>query len=107
MLEKVDSQKSHMQHRAFGPGPPTESSDSITQGPELEPLYIAHGGRGGRSLGLRLLTKGQAVLTSMRVQAVSTAHDAPLAPLCVVERLFIGYRDVHSSFEDTLIIEWV
>jgi hypothetical protein len=35
----------------------------------------------------------------MRVEAVSRAHDTPLA-LWVVERMFIGYRDVYNGFEE-------
>jgi hypothetical protein len=32
-----------MQNRAYGPGTPTESATSNTQGPDLcPPLYIAH-----------------------------------------------------------------
>ena len=31
----------------------------------------------------------------------------PRLPHWVVERLFIGYRDVYSGFEDTLGVGWV
>jgi hypothetical protein len=60
----------------------------------------ADAGRGSQEFRPRLLTKGPAVLTSMCVQAISRAHDSPLAPLWVVERLFIGYRDVYNQFEE-------
>jgi hypothetical protein len=40
-------------------------------------------------------------LTLMRVEAVSTAHNTPLA-LWVVEKLFIGYGDVYNGIEDAL-----
>jgi hypothetical protein len=42
-------------------------------------------------------------LTLMRVEAVSTTHDSPLA-LWVVEKLLIGYRDVYNGCEDTLSV---
>jgi len=40
-----------------------------------------------------LIDEGPAGLTQMYVQAVSTAHDTPLAPL-VVEKQCIGYKGV-------------
>jgi len=50
-----------------------------------------------------LLEEASGSLTLMRVEAVSTAHDTPLA-LWVVEELFIGYRDVYNGFQDTLCV---
>jgi hypothetical protein len=41
----------------------------------------------------RSIIRGPAVLTQMYVQAVSTAHDTPLAPQ-VVEKQCIGYKGV-------------
>ena len=51
----------------------------------------------GRSYALGSNIEGPPVLTWMCVQAISTAHDTPLAHYWVVERLFIGYRTLKKA----------
>jgi hypothetical protein len=64
------------------------------------------GGGVVRSFDPGSVRRGLDAQASMCVEAVSTAYDSPLA-LWVVEKLFIGYRDVYNGFEDTLGVGWV